>query len=170
MHLKALNKETIQDLGLVFQEKKEFEDGRGELSIKLDDFEVDATSISFKTSFSKPFVGRGLHWQNEVKPQKKIISVVSGKIIDFVLDTKDFSTLYYIPLQPGDDWLLIPEHLAHGFISLEPTVFQYLCIGEYSAENEVVINVLESAGDLLLNRLVELSPKDRAIEPITVLL
>ncbi len=133
-------------------------DKRGYLDILYED-----GGCVLKQSFSKAGVFRGMHWQREPYPQKKIIRVISGKIIDFVMDvSKSPVQISYQELESKDDWTLIDAHLAHGFYAIEDTHFEYLCIGEYKSEFEESYSII----DFLKTNLEILDPilseKDRA--------
>ena len=86
------------------------------------------------------FTLRGLHFQIKDKEQAKLVKVISGSIIDFVLDIRtnspEFMKLSLFEMSPGSE-LLVPRGYAHGFITLEnDTVVQYLVDNDYSPENE----------------------------------
>ena len=83
---------------------------------------------------------RGLHFQINDKEQAKLIKVISGSIIDFVLDIRptspEFLKLSLFEMSPGSE-LLVPRGYAHGFITTDVnTVVQYLVDNDYSPENE----------------------------------
>ena len=66
---------------------------------------------------SKKNVIRGMHFQLRNK-QTKIISVISGKILDVAINlkknSKEFGKIYYYILNEGDT-VFIPNHYAHGY-------------------------------------------------------
>lgn len=75
------------------------------------------------TSCSHRYVLRGLHFQNP-KPQAKLIRVVSGSILDVVVDVRKSSYTFgcwsSLTLSETSDFLLwIPAGFAHGFLALE---------------------------------------------------
>jgi len=83
---------------------------------------------------------RGLHFQVGEYAQSKLIKVITGSIIDFIVDIRPESEsylktfIYY--LLPGDE-LLVPKGFAHGFLTTEDnTVVQYLVDNDYSPNNE----------------------------------
>lgn len=119
---------------------KKFADLRGELSILY-----ESEQLSVKRSISKKNVLRGLHLQTGNKPQTKLIRVLRGAIIDFVLDARlgDRRCLYK-EIHASDELFLIESHLAHGFLALEETLFEYICIGQYHEPSEEVINIANS--------------------------
>jgi dTDP-4-dehydrorhamnose 3,5-epimerase len=88
----------------------------------------------------KKYTLRGLHYQLEPYAQTKLVKVITGKILDFVLDlrpdSKDFGKTFFFNVAPNNE-LYVPKGFAHGFITLEDnTVVQYLVDNEYSQTNE----------------------------------
>ena len=70
-------------------------------------------------SFSKKNVIRGLHLQH-IKPQGKLLSVLSGKLFDVAVDcrkkSKTYGKYFSIILSAKDNTsLYVPEGFAHGF-------------------------------------------------------
>jgi len=118
--------------GLIFYKRKTFKDNRGyfrELFLekkKKKKFIFDYYSLSNKN------VLRGLHLQL-IKPQGKLITVISGKIFDVVLDcrqkSKTFGKFFSTELSEKKNIsLYIPEGFAHGFCSLtNNTILHYRC-------------------------------------------
>jgi dTDP-4-dehydrorhamnose 3,5-epimerase len=83
---------------------------------------------------------RGLHFQKGDFAQSKLIKVINGCIIDFIVDIRlespDYLKVFKYILLPGDE-LLVPKGFAHGFLTTEDnTVVQYLVDNIYSPENE----------------------------------
>ncbi len=134
-----------------------FPDERGSLKVLL-----ETDSIVIKNSFSKRGVFRGLHWVKEPFGQTKVIRVVEGEILDFVLDiNKSGNQLCYRTVRPDDNWILIDSKFPHGFYSCTDTTFEYVCIGSYNESAEEcfsIEHILES--ELGLTNLI-LSNKDR---------
>tara|TARA_B110000914_G_C15247500_1_gene347050 strand:- start:71 stop:586 length:516 start_codon:yes stop_codon:yes gene_type:complete len=97
--------------------KKRFFDNRGffqELFLQKE----FRTKINFTAmAFSKKNVIRGMHFQLKNR-QTKIISVISGSIMDVAVNlrkkSKDFGKVYYFLLNEGDT-VFIPNHFAHGY-------------------------------------------------------
>ena len=83
-------------------------------------------------SFSKKGVLRGLHIQT-IKPQAKIITVTSGKIMDVAVDLRKrsptFGKYFSIIMSYDSDFsFYIPENFAHGFLCLSKTcTINYKC-------------------------------------------
>ena len=136
-------------------------DPRGSLDVLY-----EAGELVFKRSSSLKDVFRGMHWQRSPRPQTKIIRVVSGRILDFVLEPIGHRPmLYYREVCPGDGWLQIGAEWAHGLYALEETVFEYICHGAYDESAEVGFSIADFLRDgLRLSPL--LSPKDLAAPPV----
>ncbi|MGY3802539.1 dTDP-4-dehydrorhamnose 3,5-epimerase family protein [Pigmentibacter ruber] len=145
---------------------KKFTDNRGSLDIIYEGIMVN-DPISLKRSYSKPYVFRGLHLQLPNSPQRKIIEVLKGEIIDicvnFNKNSKNFGKILTQKIS-SEDFISyeIPHSYAHGFIALTDVTFQYLCIGNYSAEHELSISPpTDFFKDLELNQEnIIISPKD----------
>ncbi len=90
-------------------------------------------------SYSKKNVVRGLHIQLK-NPQIKLITVISGKIFDVVLDcrlgSKTFGKYFTIYMSEKDNIsLYIPEGFAHGFCSLSNDTILYYKNSNYRNKN-----------------------------------
>ena len=88
---------------------------------------------------------RGLHYQSEPHAQGKLVRVISGAVLDVVVDIRKDSPTYgeYISelLEPHTQRMIwIPPGMAHGFITLEDdTIFVYKCTESYHPESEMCI-------------------------------
>ena len=95
-------------------------------------------------SFSKKNVIRGLHLQH-IKPQGKLLSVLSGKLFDVAVDcrkkSKTYGKYFSIILSAKDNTsLYVPAGFAHGFCSLEDnTILHYKCTKYRHAKSEIGI-------------------------------
>lgn len=116
-----------------------FSDLRGHLDILHEN-----SKVSLKRSFSKKNVFRGMHWQKSPFFQTKIIRVIDGSVIDFVVDMDAAEKeIIFKELKPESDWHVIKSNFAHGFYALEDTYFEYFCVGEYSEDNELSFSILD---------------------------
>jgi len=133
--------------GLFVIEPKIFEDSRGYFfeSYNKDSFKnigIDIDFIQDNQSLSSKGTLRGLHFQNPPYEQAKLIRVLTGSILDVVVDIMKNSITYgkYFSIildGKNKNMLLIPEGFAHGFLSLEHnTIIQYKCSGIYNKESE----------------------------------
>jgi len=101
-----------------------------------DQFEEDYISVSDKN------VLRGLHYQIEPKAQGKLITVISGRILDVAVDIRDHSETFSRHTMNelssrGIDSIWIPPGFAHGFLALEDnSVVLNRCTREFSPDHE----------------------------------
>jgi dTDP-4-dehydrorhamnose 3,5-epimerase len=125
-----------------FIENKVFRDERGTFS-PLDLTKLSKNWIQSNISCNpRKYTLRGLHFQKNEYAQAKLIKVISGKILDFVVDLRmvsdDFNKVFFFEMNEGDE-VFVPRYFAHGFITLEEnTVVQYLVDNDYSPEKEGV--------------------------------
>jgi len=121
-----------------------FFDDRGvfaPLSLIYSDTELNKPWLQSNVSVNpRKHTLRGLHYQKEPFAQSKLVKVVCGKIIDFVMDIRPQSETYgklsVFEVLPNDE-LYVPKGFAHGFITAEDnTVVQYLVDEKYSKESE----------------------------------
>ena len=116
--------------GLLIIKHPTYYDNRGFLRELFEQKKFKKKFIFDYFSVSKKNVIRGLHLQHK-KPQAKIISVISGRIFDVVLDcrknSKTFGKYFSINISSNDNIsLYIPEGFAHGFCSLtHNTILHY---------------------------------------------
>ncbi|GAB5566138.1 MAG: dTDP-4-dehydrorhamnose 3,5-epimerase [Winogradskyella sp.] len=125
-----------------------FQDKRGEFfeSFNQDKFEqltgVNPNFVQDNQSISHKNVLRGLHFQIGDYAQAKLVRVISGSVLDVVVDIRPNSKTFgkYITLVLDDKTnkqLYIPRGMAHGFLSLEDnTIFSYKCDNYYNKASE----------------------------------
>jgi dTDP-4-dehydrorhamnose 3,5-epimerase len=133
--------------GLLIFEPTVFEDSRGYFfeSYNQKLFSENGIEIHFvqdnqaQSSFG---IIRGLHFQMDPFAQTKLIRVLSGKIIDAVVDIRKnsptYGNAYTIELSAENKkQLLIPKGFAHGYSVISETaeVF-YKCDAFYRKESE----------------------------------
>ena len=133
--------------GLLIFGPKVFEDSRGYFfeSYNSKTFLNEGLQISFiqDNQASSTFgVIRGLHYQLEPHAQTKLIRVLSGSIIDAVVDIRKnsptYGKAYTINLSSENKkQLLVPKGFAHGYSVVSETaeVF-YKCDAFYHKESE----------------------------------
>ena len=124
-----------------------FSDNRGCLDVIFE--QEISNQISLKRSISKKNVFRGMHYQKSPSLQKKVIQVISGTVIDILINMDINSEVYgkiyeREIIATNSEVIHIPEHYAHGFIAMTETVFQYITFGKYSSNNEISIKLPES--------------------------
>ena len=125
-----------------FIENRSFRDNRG-VFCPLDLAKLDKNWVQSNVSVNpKKFTLRGLHFQKNEYAQAKLIKVISGRILDFVVDlrtvSEDYNKVFFFDMKEGDE-IYVPRYFAHGFITIqENTIVQYLVDNDYSPENEGV--------------------------------
>ena len=77
----------------------------------------------------------GIHYQEEPHRQAKIVTVLSGKGRDYVIDLRSDSPTFLkwesIELDAGEPKLVyIPEGFGHAFLSLEENTMQLFAVNE----------------------------------------
>ena len=138
------------------------EDNRGWLEVLY-----ESDSMVLKRSFSRKGVFRGLHVQMAPSAQTKVIRVVSGVIVDVVVDVSDPALeLKTTTLTPADGWVRIGAQYAHGFYALEDSLFEYACDGGYDEASEQAWSIADRLPEMLGVETVILSDKDRAAPPL----
>jgi dTDP-4-dehydrorhamnose 3,5-epimerase len=139
-------------------------DERGYLEVLYEN-----NSTILKRSFSKKGVFRGLHRQPHPFAQVKLVRVISGSIVDFILDVdNEERKLYTQRITPQHDWILIDALYAHGFYALEDTIFEYICDGGYCEDAEESFSILEYLKGLSFVDQIIISEKDLAAEVVSV--
>lgn len=136
--------------GLIVIEPRVFDDDRGYFfeSYQKEKYRQAGISVDFvQDNESKSSYGvlRGLHYQVEPKGMSKLLRVVSGKILDVVVDirteSKTYGQHYSVELsEENKRQLFVPKGFAHGFVVLsDTTVVNYKCDEYYSKEHETGI-------------------------------
>lgn len=138
---------TTKFPGLLIFEPKVWEDDRGYFfeSYNQQHFVDQGIKINFvqdNQASSMYGVIRGLHYQLEPYSQTKLIRVLSGTILDVVVDIRKnsptYSKVYSIELSAENNkQLLVPKGFAHGYSVISDTaeVF-YKCDAFYHKESE----------------------------------
>ena len=108
---------------------------------KLAEMGLNMTFVQDNMSKSKKGVLRGLHFQKKPYEQGKLVSVISGSVLDVAVDIRpDSSTFgqYETFILDGEkrNILYIPEGFAHGFLALEESILTYKCTKLYNKEAE----------------------------------
>ena len=128
-----------------------FEDERGFFmesysEEKYRQFGIDFNFVQDNHSLSvEAGVVRGLHFQRGGDAQTKLIRVVTGEVLDVIVDLRKGSPTYgqwesFILSEHNRRQLLVPRGFAHGFATLTPNVnFMYKCDNYYNAEADAGI-------------------------------
>lgn len=133
--------------GLVVFQPNVFEDNRGYFfeSYNQKSFLDNGIDISFvqdNQARSTYGIVRGLHYQMDPFAQSKLVRVLSGRIIDAVVDLRKdsptYGQAYTIELSAENKkQLLVPKGFAHGYSVISETAeVLYKCDAFYSKESE----------------------------------
>ena len=132
---------------LLLFEPKVFGDSRGYFfeSYNEKTFAENGIKIKFiQDNQSKSSYGviRGLHFQKNPHAQTKLVRVLSGRILDVVVDLRKnadtYGKCYAVELSAENKrQLLVPKGFAHGFSVLSETAeVLYKCDAFYNKESE----------------------------------
>ena len=128
-----------------------FEDERGFFTESYSEEKYKKLGIDFNfvqdnhSLSAEAGVVRGLHFQRGNAVQTKLIRVVTGEVLDVIVDLRKGSSTYgqwesFILSEYNKRQLLVPRGFAHGFVTLTPNVnFMYKCDNYYNAEADAGI-------------------------------
>lgn len=148
----------LQDVKII--EPAVFGDHRGFFteSYSEKDFKEAGININFiqdnHSLSTQAGVLRGLHFQKGESAQTKLIRVVSGAVLDVIVDMRKGSPTYgqsegYILSEHNHRQLLVPKGYAHGFVTLTDNVnFLYKCDNHYDAAADGGISFLSPELDI----------------------
>lgn len=136
--------------GVLIIEPKVFGDSRGFFmetynAERYKQMGIDADFVQDNISSSGCGVLRGLHYQLPPYTQSKLIQVISGSVLDVVVDLRRNSSTFgkYESVELSGEnkrQFFIPQGFAHGFIVLsEQAVFSYKCDNFYAPDYEAGI-------------------------------
>ena len=119
-------------------------------------------------SFSSQGVLRGLHFQKKPFSQAKLIRVVFGQIIDFIVDIRVGSpnygkTIYFHLSDKNNLQVYVPEGFAHGFyVVSKKALVNYKVNNYYSKDHEDGISPHDNTliKKILKKKKIILSKKD----------
>lgn len=155
---------------------RQFPDGRG---VFMEGFRGDKLAehighrmdvVQSNISVSARGTVRGIHFADVPPSQAKYITLLSGAIIDFIVDIRvgspTFGRWTSVRLDTVErKAVYLAEGLGHAFVALEDdSTAMYLCSAPYTPEREHGINPLDATVGLELPADIEplLSPKDEA--------
>ena len=137
--------------GVFVIEPKVFGDHRGYFTESWSQRDFDAAVgrhihfVQDNESKSRYGVVRGLHFQKGAFAQSKLVRVVSGRVLDVVVDIRKGSPWFgqHVACElTGENHrqFFVPRGFAHGFAVLsEEAVFQYKCDAYYNPSGEAAI-------------------------------
>ncbi|MBK9149989.1 MAG: dTDP-4-dehydrorhamnose 3,5-epimerase [Saprospiraceae bacterium] len=113
---------------------------------------------------------RGLHYQLPPYSQLKLVRVVTGEVLDVIVDIRPGSKTYgkHLSVILNDiqkKQLLVPHGFAHGYVVLsEEAIFAYKCDNYYHPSSDAGIyynDPVLSIHWILDDHLIRVSEKDR---------
>lgn len=157
----------ITNLNIIEYNLKKFSDERGTFYESFSKELDNLLNVNFKqdiVSMSKKGTIRGLHYQWD-KPMGKLIHVIKGKIIDYVLNITQGSENYgqyykYELSEQNNKCIWVPPGYAHGFEAIEDTIVSYKCGAFYNPladgaiyffDNEINIKSHYSLADSIMS-------------------
>jgi len=123
-------------------------------------------------SFSKKNVFRGFHFQLYPEPQGKLVTVISGKIIDYGIDLRKKSEYYKKHVEyelENGKMLFIPEGFAHGFLALEDSYVLYLTTNEFNIKLDSGVIYNDKELNIKLPDNIIISDKDKKLKTLNEL-
>ncbi len=113
----------------------------------FDSLGLPMTFVQDNQSFSVKGVLRGLHFQNEPHAQGKLVRVITGQVLDVVVDLRPDSPTFgrhesFLLDAKLNNMVYVPAGFAHGFLTLEDSIFSYKCTNVYNktAESGLIWN------------------------------
>lgn len=175
-----INKTPID--GLLVIKPSVFKDTRGyffEPYNKQRFFDAGITHEFVQDNQSYSHLGalRGLHFQAPPFEQGKLVRVITGAVLDVVVDIRKTSATYgqHFAVELTEENMLqfwIPPGFAHGFATLKDnTIFEYKCTNFYNKASEG--GIIWNDPELNINWGIEnpiVSDKDQLLKPINQLI
>lgn len=159
--------------GVFVLEPKVFTDDRGYFletwnSKRYEQAGIPGPFVQDNISFSKKGILRGLHFQYP-QSQGKLIQVLSGEVLDVVVDISVDSPTYgewfdEVLSESNHRQMYVPPGFAHGYcVMSEMALFSYKCTDFYNPETEH--GIIWNDPDIGIKWPIDqpsLSPKDEA--------
>lgn len=108
---------------------------------KLEELGIKFTVKQVNFAKSQKNVLRGLHYQTEPFAQAKLVGVISGGVVDVVVDLRKDSPSYLMhfkyTIEDPSTMIFIPRGFAHGYLTLsDDTLFYYAVDNFYQPDYE----------------------------------
>ena len=127
--------------GVLILQPKVLEDARGSfMESYRSEWFAGVKFIQDNEAVSKKGVIRGLHFQRPPFAQSKLIRVLSGRILDVIVDLRKssdtFGQVFSIELSSENKTqLLVPKGFAHGYATLSNTATVLYKVDQYYNKN-----------------------------------
>lgn len=137
----------FKDVKILISDKRR--DTRGTMEVNFDILKLAGMGIDFQCKEQRIYCAEkkgtfyGIHFQSGMHPQKKIIHLLSGRGMDYIVDLKKDSPTYkkWIAIElRGDDnqYIYIPSGYGHAFVALEDNTMQLFTISEHFYQEEAM--------------------------------
>lgn len=164
----TLNTDSYREIdNVLVWEMKSHSDLRGKLFKAFSEDELFQQAIKFHTyehffTKSKLNVFRGMHLQSDPHAVSKIISVVQGKALDYLIDirpeSKTFGNIQKVDLDSRRPVsIYIPTGVAHGYLACEDnTIISYRTDGAFCGSCDTGFNseILTELQTLKLSEII----------------
>lgn len=135
----------FEDVIILVSEKNR--DARGTMEVTFDVSKLADMGMDFQCKEQRIYYAEkkgtfyGIHFQAGKHPQKKIIHLMSGRGMDYIVDLRKESLTYKewiaVELVGGDNqYVYIPQGYGHAFLALEDNTTQLFTINEHFYEEE----------------------------------
>lgn len=132
--------------GLIELIPRVFEDERGHFletynKLLFEKLGLPMEFVQDNQSFSVKGVLRGLHFQSDPHAQGKLVRVITGQVLDVAVDIREDSPTFgqyetFLLDAKLGNMAWIPAGFAHGFVTLEESIFSYKCTNVYNKQAE----------------------------------
>ena len=117
-------------------------DNRGTMNVSFSGDELRKYNIDFEIKeqriykMSKAGTFFGIHYQELTRPQAKLVSVILGKGLDYIVDLRKDSATYkkweMVELNEEEPKVIyIPAGYGHAFLSMKDNTVQMFAVNEY---------------------------------------
>ena len=138
----------FEDVKIIVSDKRK--DVRGTMEVTFDVSKLADLGMDFQCKEQKIYCAEkkgtfyGIHFQAGEYPQKKIIHLLSGRGMDYIVDLRKESLTYKewiaVELVGGDNqYVYIPQGYGHAFLALEDNTIQLFTINEHFYEEEAKV-------------------------------
>jgi dTDP-4-dehydrorhamnose 3,5-epimerase len=134
--------------GVKLIKPQRFQDSRGYFSEtfkvqRLEDAGINIAFVQDNESMSRDIhTLRGLHYQRPPFAQSKLVRVITGRVLDVVIDARANSETFgqwlsvELTAERGEQ-IFVPQGCLHGFLTLEPdTIVSYKVDAYYNAPSD----------------------------------
>ena len=111
----------------------------------------------FFISYSKKKVFRGFHFYQKKNKSNRIIFLLKGEIIDYIVDLrkKNFGKLYKIKIKENSKYAYeIPWYFAHAFLALKDSTLCYFFDKQHNNRYDLGVNYKSILPELSKKKII----------------